>query len=148
MKSKIKTADSGTDLIVLFDKAAEEFGESSLFLMELTLSNISDYDELNSTFLISIRSFGQFVLKVEKEDSRSLKNNWSRVKFSEPAFTMAKNIETGKPQITLKSIKITNSVNQKVYTWNSLDRFDYKNVTQGEIFEYVNINDAFGDIFF
>ncbi|MDR2064635.1 MAG: WG repeat-containing protein [Prevotellaceae bacterium] len=152
MKSEIKASQlngGGTsDITVLFNNAIEEFGKSALFLMELTLSSISDYDEDNSTFLISVHTLGQLILKVEKEDSRSLKYNWSRVKFSEPVFTVARNSETEKPQITIKSIVITNPVNKKVHTWNSYDRYEYKNAIQGEIFDYVNISDAFGDIFF
>ncbi|MDR1199948.1 MAG: WG repeat-containing protein [Prevotellaceae bacterium] len=140
-----QSSDAGAEITVLFGKAIEEFAESSLFQMELSLSNISDYDELNSTFLVSMNTLGKLVLKVEKEDSRSLKANWARVKFSEPVFVVAKNSETGQPQIVLKSIKITNTVNKKVHEWNSIDRFAYKDSVQEQIFEYVNMNEAFKD---
>jgi hypothetical protein len=142
----LQSSDAVTEIKTMFDKAIEEFAESSLFQMELSLASISNYDEVNSTFLVTTHSLGKLVVKVEKEDSRSLKNNWSRVKFSEPVFTVAKNSETGQPQIVLKSIKITNTVNTKEHTWNSIDRFAYGDSVQEQIFEYVNINEAFHDI--
>ncbi|MDR2127274.1 MAG: WG repeat-containing protein, partial [Prevotellaceae bacterium] len=150
IKSKIQTsqhADIGVEIITLFDKAIEDFVESSLFAMEFTLSDISDYDEVNNTFLISIHAFGKLVLKVEKEDARALRYNWSRVKFSEPVFTVARNIETGKPQIILTKIDIINPINKKIHTWSSHDRLDYKNVSQEETFEYIGMSEAFKDVF-
>ncbi|MDR0421049.1 MAG: WG repeat-containing protein [Prevotellaceae bacterium] len=150
IKTKIQTSQStdiATDVITLFDKAIEDFVESSLFAMELTLSDISDYDELNNTFLISTRAFGKLVLKVEKEDARSLKHNWSKIKFSEPTFTIARNSETELPQIIITSINIINPINKKVHAWNSHDRFDYQDASTEEIFEYINMSEAFNDIF-
>ncbi|MDR1593091.1 MAG: WG repeat-containing protein [Prevotellaceae bacterium] len=151
IKSKIKTSQSsdiGAAAIVFFDKAIEDFVESSLFAMELTFSDLSDYDELNNTFLISIKAFGKLVLKVEKEDARSLKYNWSRVKFIEPVFTIARNTETEMPQIILSSIKILNPVNKKVHEWSSHDRFDFRDASTEEIFEYISMSEAFRDIFY
>jgi hypothetical protein len=150
IKSKVKNlqhGDIGTEIVILFDEAINDFVESSLFAMELSTSDISDYDELNNTFLISTHDFGNLILKVEKEDARSLKYNWSRVKFSEPVFTIARNTETGKSQIILTKIDIINPVNKKVHTWSSHEKFDYKNTEQTEMFEYISMNEAFKDIF-
>jgi hypothetical protein len=151
IKAKItisQPSDIATEMIVLFDKAIEEFVESSLFSMELTLSTISDYDETNSTFLISIPAFGRLVLKVEKEDSRSLKFNWQKIKFSEPAFTIAKDMDTGKPLIILTNINIINTVNKKVHAWNSHEMLDNKDMIGQQVFEYISMSEAFGNIFF
>ncbi|MDR0754836.1 MAG: WG repeat-containing protein [Prevotellaceae bacterium] len=149
IKSKVNNSqhgDIGTEIITLFDEAIEDFVESSLFAMELTFSDISDYDELNNTFLISTHAFGNLILKVEKEDARSLKYNWSRVKFSEPVFTIARNTETGQSQIILTKINIINPVNKKVHIWSSHEKYDYKNTAQEETFEYISMNEAFKDI--
>ncbi|MDR1983439.1 MAG: WG repeat-containing protein [Prevotellaceae bacterium] len=149
IKTKIQTsqtADAGAELITVFDKAIEDLIASSLFLMELTRSEISNYDDGNNTFLITIPEFGQIVLSVEQEESSSLRHNWKHVKFTEPSFTIARHIETGEPKIILTSIKITNTINKKVYTWSSQERHENVYAKQEAEFEYISLSDAFSNI--
>jgi hypothetical protein len=147
IKTQLNTSqpsDIGAELIILFDKAIDNLVKSSLLEMELARSLISDYDEENSTFLISVPVYGDLVINVEKEDSRSLKANWEHVKFTEPAFTIARDIESGEPQIILTSVNVINTLNKnKVHAWNSNDRYEHKNASQEPKFQYTTLREAF-----
>jgi hypothetical protein len=147
IKTQLNTSqpsDIGAELIVLFDKAIDNLVKSSLLDMELARAEISDYDEEHSTFLVSVPVYGDLVINVEKEDSRSLKANWDHVKFTEPTFTIARNIETEEPQIILTSVNIVNTLNKnKVHAWNSNDRYENKNASQEPKFQYTTLREAF-----
>ena len=116
--------------------------------MEIARADIGDYDEEHKTYLISIPTYGNLVINIDKEKSRSLKYNWAHIKFTEPVFTIARTIQTGEPEIILTGIKIVNPANKDTVSWSSHERYDHKDLYQVPEFEYITLRDAFRDVLY
>jgi hypothetical protein len=111
-----------------FEKAMLAYGDFAYLSFGMLTPTLGEYDEKNSTFLVSFPAYGQIALKVISEEARDLRVNWNRAEFTNVKFAPIKDLSTGKSQIALSHISVVNPANFKSYDWSITDNVPHQRI--------------------
>jgi hypothetical protein len=127
-----------------FNNAMSAYGEFAYLSFGMLTPTLGEYDEKNSTFLVSFPAYGQIALKVLSEEARDLRINWNRAEFKAIKFAPIKDLSTGKAQIALSHISVFNPINFKTYEWSITDNTPHQRIPMRSV-AITNLESVLGE---